>query len=135
MSGIEDRLDELERRVAKLEANLQVSSAPSSLPLQSKRQSIKEFLMTKSATTANDRALVMGYFLERNTENEDFTADEIKECFRQAKIPAPKNVNDVVNKNIAKGFMMESGDRRSNAKGWVLTMSGEQYVEGKLSEA
>lgn len=134
MSGTEDRLGELESRVAKLEAALQNTVSSSSLPRQGKSQSIKEFLMTKSASTANDRALVMGYFLENSIDREDFTADEIKECFRRAKIPAPKNVNDVVNKNIAKGFMMESGSQRPGVKSWVLTMSGEQHVEGKLSE-
>ena len=118
---IEDRLRVLEQR-----AEPAVTSTP---PVATKPLSIREFLNTKLPKTANDKTITVGYYLEHILGYEYFGADDIKDAFRSAKLPAPKNVNDVVNKNITKGLIMDSGSKKDNKKTWVLTATGEAAVE------
>jgi hypothetical protein len=117
LTRIEERLDQLEAATSGNGTSVQASQ-------KTKPVSIKEYLIDKNPQTANDRALTMGYFLESVSGQEQFNVEDIKACFRMAKIPAPKNVNDIINKNIAKGFMMESG-KSGGVKSWVLTATGE----------
>lgn len=121
------RLARIEERLDRLEAVAGSSDASVELSHNTKPVSIKEYLIDKNPQTANDRALTMGYFLENISGQEQFNVEDIKGCFRMAKIPAPKNVNDIINKNIAKGFMMESG-KSGGVKSWVLTATGEAVV-------
>jgi hypothetical protein len=123
-SNVDARLARIEERLDRLEAVAVSDDAIVQASQETKPVSIKEYLIDKNPQTANDRTLTMGYFLESISGQEQFTAEDIKGCFRMAKIPAPTNVNDIINKNIAKGFMMESG-KSGGVKSWVLTATGE----------
>lgn len=125
--SVESRLARIEERLDKLEAVASGDDVGIQTSQKTKPVSIKEYLIGKNPQTANDRALTMGYFLENISGQDQFNVEDIKGCFRMAKIPAPKNVNDIINKNIAKGFMMESGKSRGT-KSWVLTATGEAVV-------
>lgn len=125
---IESRLASIEERLERLEKGGNSTGTDSAASPKMKPVSIKEYLISKNPQTANDRALTMGYFLETVNGYEQFNVEDIKGCFRTAKIPAPKNVNDIINKNIAKGFMMESGKSGGGVKSWVLTATGEAIV-------
>jgi hypothetical protein len=59
-----------------------------------------------------------------------FNIKDLAECFRSAKEPAPANINDKVNSNIQKGYMMEEKEKKDKLTAWVLTNSGEKFVEG-----
>lgn len=125
--SIETWLPRIEERLDRLEALAGSGDVSVQAPQNTKPVSIKEYLIEKNPQTANDRALTMGYFLENISGQEQFNVEDIKGCFRSAKIPAPKNVNDIINKNISKGFMMESG-KSGGVKSWVLTATGESVV-------
>ena len=43
-------------------------------------------------------------------------------------------LTDTVNKNIAKGYIMEAADKKDTKKAWTLTASGETFVESELSK-
>lgn len=127
--------EELEQRLRLIESRLTALEAPTASPdqpdatKQAKPMSIKEFLLEKKPESANNRVAAIAYYLEVIKGQEFFSAEDIRVNFRAAKVPAPKNVNDAINQNIAKGLVMESGDQTTSVKTWVLTTSGEKYVE------
>ncbi len=129
---MEQRLSELEARIAKLEAG----SSPSrgrSMTAQ-KKMSAKEFLMTKEFKTETQKTLVLGYYLEHVERIQSFNIDDLVSAFQAAKERRPKNMNDAVNKNIIRGFLMEAAEKKDSKKAWVLTSTGEKYVEGELKK-
>lgn len=128
------RIESLEMRVAQLESRLGNSNISVDTEEKSfKTQSAREFLLTKNPSTANDYTLVLGYYIEQVSGQGYFSADDVRAAYRSAKLPGPKNVNDTINKNIVKGFMMESGLAELPVKTWVLTASGEEYVGKELN--
>lgn len=129
-----ERIAKLEKRVVVLESRLSDEKEQTGVDAkQSKTQSVREFLMTKKPTTANDHTLVLGHYIEQVSGQGYFSADDVRAAYRSAKLPGPKNVNDTINKNIVKGFMMESGLADLPVKTWVLTASGEEYVGKELN--
>lgn len=126
---IEKRIQDHEKRISELEKLLQ--GKPDSV---TKKISIKEFVLTKNATDDQRRTLTIGYFLEKYGGNTSFNITDINKGFRDAKIKPPQNINDKVNKNIAKGYMMEAVEEKDNKKAWVLTSTGEKIIESNFSE-
>lgn len=81
-----------------------------------------------------DRVLAAGFYLEKHSRQENFTANEIAILLRNAKRPPPKNPNDAVNQNIRKGLMMPAGDREG-IMAFVLTSDGETEINERLTAA
>ncbi len=122
-------LDDHEKRIQKLEKLLE------SKPVQTKKQiSIKEFILTKKPKNDVEKTLVIGYYLENFRGMSSFNAKDLEDGFREAKEKPPKNINDMVNKNIKKGFMMETKERKDKLKAWTLTSTGERFVENGLKK-
>ncbi len=124
LEAIKKQLQDHEKRICLLEAqpqNKEVSTG--------KKLSVKEFLITKKPKTAVDKTLVIGYYLEKNDGCSPFNAKDMENGFRNAKETVPKNINDAINKNIRKGFMMEGAEKKDSTKAWELTNLGEQCVE------
>lgn len=65
---------------------------------------------------------------------EAFNVNDLREAFRSARVPIPKNLNDKVNKNIGKGYLMDVESDKSGKKTWVLTATGESYVETSTND-
>jgi len=129
IAEIEKRIQDHEKRISELEKLLQAK--PNSI---NKKMSIKEFVLTKNATDDQRRTLTIGYFLEKYGGNTSFNTSDINKGFRDAKIKPPRNINDKVNKNIAKGYIMEAAEEKDNKKTWVLTSTGEKIIESNFSE-
>lgn len=125
---IQTKLAELERRVQALETGQDMLGSAATAA-NNKRLSLREFLNQKMPTTANDRGLAIAYYNETIKGYGCFNAEDIKVGFRDARIPAPKNPNDVINKNIAKGYMMDAEQSKAGKKAWVLTGTGLEAVE------
>jgi len=121
-----NRISTLERRVEVLEAQL-AQDIPSSVA-KTKQKSLREFLNELSATSATEIGLCIAYFLENNKGFASFNSEDIKSGFREARIPVPKNPNDLINKNIAKGYIMDAEDQKDGKKAWVLTATGLETV-------
>ena len=87
----------------------------------------------KKVKPSNDlvRTLTAGYYLEVFTGVESFTASEIRDLIREAKIPPPKNPNDAINKNIMKGKIMAAGDKEGK-RAFVLTSDGEEEIKALI---
>lgn len=128
--------EELELKVAELTARIdRLESADSDIHAAStdgrkaKDVSLREFINTKQPKTANDHGLVIAYFTEIVKQQGWFNVDDLKSGFREAKIPAPKNLSDVIGKNAKKGYVMLEAGRTGLKQTWVLTSSGEKIVE------
>ena len=95
----------------------------------SKPQSVAELFSQKQPRTDLERTLVAGYFLETEEGVESFNADDLSQCFIRAKERLPANINDAVNKNISKGLIMDSPEKKGGKKAWMLTRTGEGFVQ------
>ena len=125
--GTISRLNKLEERVEKLEKYF-VNTDTSAIA-RTRKQSAKEFLLTKSPKSEVQKVLALGYFLEHQEGVEFFNVSDLEATFRSAKEKLPKNLNDAVNKNIARGFMMEAKEKKDSKKAWHLTSTGERFIE------
>ena len=119
------QLDNHEKRLTALEG------APLS-QVGSKKLSIKEFLLDKKPNDDVQRTLAIGYYLEHNESMDSFNARDLADGFRAAKEPPPTNINDKVNMNIHNGHMMEAKEQKDKLKAWVLTATGEKFIEEGL---
>ncbi len=94
-----------------------------------KRQSVREFLNQKAPKTAADKAIVIAYYLEKFEINTSFTTDELMAAFLQAKEAPPGNPSDLLYQNAKRGLVMEASQKKGRQKAYVLTNSGEKFVE------
>lgn len=131
MNTLEQKVLKLEDRVKALEEKLNASSEV--VTKSNKQLSPKEFLLGKKITTETQKALALVYYLERYQSMESFNVSDLVDIFSLAKEKPPKNPNDVVNKNIAQGFIFEVKEKKDNKKAWTLTATGEKFVENELS--
>jgi hypothetical protein len=131
---IEKRITSLEDRVNKLEEKISSGSPESVISDSKKKVSIKEFLMGKKVDDDVKRTLAIAYFLEHIEKYESVNTDDLKKSFSLAKSPLPSNINDKVNMNIKNAHMMEANEKKDNKKAWVLTATGEQFVENELNK-
>jgi len=129
IKDIMTKLEEHENRISALEG------APAKkTQVEGKKLSVKEFLLTKKPTDDVQRTLVIGYYLEHFESMESYNVRDLANGFRSAKEPPPLNINDKVNMNIRKGHMMEAKEKKDKSKAWVLTNTGEKFVEEGLPE-
>jgi len=127
--GIADiikKLDDHERRISALEG------MPQKTISEGKKLSVKEFILEKKPSDDVRRTLVIGYYLEHFEGMDKFNVKDLTEGFRLAKELLPANINDKVNLNIAKGYLMAAKEKKDKLKAWVLTNTGEKFVENGL---
>lgn len=124
LDAMKKRLEDHEKRISELETPLQ--TRPERVQ---KKESIKEFLLTKKPNGYAKKVLAVGYYLENYEGYTCFNIKDLESWFRSAKEPLPKNMNDTVNGNISQGYIMEAGSEKDSITAWVLTKTGEEYVE------
>jgi len=118
-------LENHEKRIKELEKNLVRDEKQTT----KKHISIKEFILTKKPGSVVQKTLLIGYYIEKYENFDSFNVKDLEDCFRRSKEPVPKNINDMINKNIKNGHMMEAKEKKDMKKAWVLTASGERFVE------
>lgn len=126
------RIEQLEGRVTLLERGVPaITTAPNAM---TKKLAAKEFLMGKHVSSELQRVVALGFYLERYQGLTSFNVSDLVDVFRLARETIPKNMNDAVNKNIARGFLMEAAEKKDSKKAWQLTATGERYVESELNK-
>ena len=123
------RIDELERRVTALENRPVKAKSASPGP---KATSLREFIISKSPEMATDKALLIGYYLEKEQGITPFNNDDLVKGFNQAREPLPGNLSETLSKVARRGFITESQQKKDGTRGWLVTNSGERYVENGL---
>ena len=120
-----------EERISALEKLLK-GMEPGAPSVVQKKQSAKEFLMGKSVSADTQKVLVLAYYLERSEGLAFFNVPDLEAVFRSAREKLPKNMNDAVNKNVARVFIMEAAEKKDSKKAWNLTSTGERFVEQEM---
>lgn len=123
------KLDDHENRISALEG-----MPAKRTQVEGKKLSVKEFLLTKKPNDDVQRTIVIGYYLEHFESMESYNVRDLADGFRSAKEPLPSNINDKVNSNIDKEYMMKAKEKKDKLKAWFLTNSGEKFVEEGLPE-
>jgi hypothetical protein len=131
--SIEEKIIEIHERLSQLE-KLFLSPENKSATVGRKKISTKEFLMTKNLKSELQKTLVLGYYLEHIEGFSSFNIDDLVIAFQYAKEKKPVNINDVAGKNVARGFFMEAPEKKDSKKAWVLTSTGEKYVEDTINK-
>lgn len=131
LDEIKSIVQEHERRISELE-KLWRSKQKTVGAKQRKGLSIKEFILEKQPKGDVQKTLVIAYYLEKDRNLSPFNARDLEDGFREAKDTIPKNINQDVNENIKKGYMMEAKEKKDNKKAWTLTNTGEGVVENGL---
>ena len=126
IADIIKKLEEHERRISALEG------MPQKAIIESKKLSVKEFILGKKPSNDVQKTLVIGYYLEHFEGMDKFNVKDLTEGFRLARESLPSNINDKVNINIAKGHLMAAKEKKDNFKAWCLTNTGEKFVENGL---
>lgn len=75
-----------------------------------------------------DRVGGVAYFLAIIKKIEPFTIDNIKEELKNARIPSPKNISDVIAKLLAKPFILEDKDE-SGKRVFRLSQNGLEHFQ------
>lgn len=131
ISELKKTLLDHEERIKTLEKRSSSESASSG----QKELSIKEFINQIKPKDAVQTTLCICYFIEHHQETALFNIKDIEAGFRAAKIPPPTNINDKVNMNIKKGHIMLAKEKKDNRTAWVLTATGEKFINNGFSES
>jgi hypothetical protein len=130
---LEKRIIDLEQRVQSLE-NFSMEKLDSSQNVVSvaatKIFSAKEFLIQKNPKDDVQRTFYLGGYIEEFKGENSFSIEDLRNAFRSARVPVPDNLNDKVNKNIAKGLFMDA-ELKEGKKAWILTVTGEDFIKNK----
>lgn len=130
LTQLSEKMEKLEQRVSTLERILSDKMRKGEPMISTEKpQSVREFLLTKNAGSDVQKTLIMGYYLEHVMHQESFNVSNLERMFRAAKESVPKNLNDMINKNIGKGYLMEAKEKRDGKKAWVLTATGENFIQ------
>jgi len=124
------KIEELEARVKKLEsASITQTGAVAPTSSRKDRVSVVEFMRSKNPTTAMDKTLVFAVFSEMESGKDTFNTEDILSIWRQAKETPPSNINDLINKNLKKGYVAEEKTEKGQKKSWYITRTGSEMVE------
>ena len=93
--------------------------------------SINEFLNQKGFSSQIDTAIGLVYYNETFCGCIDFSSEELKRYFKDAKIKTPGNPSDVIAKLIGKSYIM-AADEKGRYK---LTRTGISFVESYVKKA
>jgi hypothetical protein len=135
MEEILNSVKSLEARMDRLEVGgVQITTTSAHSVPAERRQSIKEFLIECAPSGGVQTNLAIAYYLEIVQGVIPFNKDDLENGYRAAKETVPENINDKVNMSIANGHLMEAEAKKDSKKAWVVTRSGEQYVQGKFKK-
>lgn len=126
--NVEEEIIRIKERVALLESILKSSKSIPSTKATGKKQSIKEFLLSKKPKDDTQKTLLVGYYFENHGGLDSFHSKDIEKGFQDAKEKAPGNINDRVNSLIRQGLMMKAKEKKDKKIAWTLTNSGEGVV-------
>jgi hypothetical protein len=104
--------------------------APAASP-PSLEMDLTEFLAAKKATTHPDRVVAIAYYVYRTQNGAGVTTQDLTDAYSRARVKKPQNFPDVIAACVRRGRLVE-GERKDGMKSWVITRTGEAYVEQNL---
>jgi hypothetical protein len=103
--------------------------------ISDKATSVREFILQLESRKHTDLALAFGYYLEKYSSQPAFAPADINNLYYEAKLDT-SNTSQMIIQNIKRGYMMEAKKPDNGGKKqYVLTNSGEKYIEDLLATA
>lgn len=127
LGELADRIRRLEERVTRLAGGQRPISAGSGG--RHKAPAIGEFVRAKAPKGAPETALVIGAFLERVERLPSFNRADLEDGFRRSKLAVPVNLRETINKVVAKGHMTQAMEKKDKLDAFIVTQSGDDYVD------
>ena len=93
------------------------------------QKNINEFLREKNFSKDVDLVLGVAYYLNQYDGKEEFTTRDIKELLKKAKYSSDKNITALINNNIQKGHIEETGNKTDGFKNMIVIDAGIRYIE------
>ena len=95
--------------------------------------SVREFILQLESRKHTDLVLAFGYYLEKHSGQHAFAPADLNNLYYEAKLDT-SNTSHMIIQNIKRGYMMDAkkGDE-GGKKQYVLTNSGEKYIEELLA--
>jgi len=93
-------------------------------------ETLGEFLDQKGNPSKHtDSIAVFAYWLFKVEKMESFNVKDITVCYDRTRKPKPSNPNQIINQNVANHIFAEASEQKDGLKAWVITRTGEEYVE------
>lgn len=107
--------------------------APPLVKSSDKAMSVREFILQLESRKHTDLVLAFGYYLEKHSGQSAFAPADLNNLYYESKLDT-SNTSQMIIQNIKRGYMMEAKKPESGGKKlYVLTNSGEKYIEGLLT--
>lgn len=132
LGQILEAVKSLDKRVAQLEGGGVTASVAQNSVAPEKKLSIKEFIIDRAPSNGVQMTLTIAYYLETYEKISPVNAADLEKGFREAREAVPKNINDKMNMCVSNGHLMEEKEKKNSMKAWVVTRSGEEYVQTGL---
>jgi hypothetical protein len=105
-------------------------SAQKEVTIKSIPGTLGEFLDQKGNPSKHtDSVAVFAYWLFKVEKMTTFNVQDILDCYDKTRKTKPSNVNQIVNQNVASHIFAEASEKKDGLKAWVITRTGEEYVE------
>lgn|SRR5262249_30928512 len=130
LDAILEAIKSLDARITKIEAGTTDAGRGKAVARASaKKLSIREFLLKHPPTTDVQRTLAVGHYLEIHEGMGSFTKADLEKGYRDAKHSLPSNMSMNIKQCIKAGNMMETKVKKDNKPAYIVTSTGEQFVE------
>jgi hypothetical protein len=94
-----------------------------------------EFFARLRPRRGTDQVLGAAYFLETWRDASSFSATDLRRCLLEGRLKPPSNVSLAILRNAKKGLMAQVKDKSGRQKSWMVTQTGVQTVEEKLTDS
>lgn len=91
-----------------------------------------EFMARVNAKSYPDRISAIAYYHVHSEGEGGVTRQEFFDGLSRSRIAKPKNLSDVIAQCVRKGHLMDA-EPKDGQKAWTVTMTGDRYIEGRLS--
>jgi len=98
--------------------------------ISANRGALKEIFDKLDPRTHHEKMLVFAYFLHNRNDYENFTANNVKECYDAVETDPAGNISQVLNHASRTGFLSKS--QRGRQVRFSLTSKGKHFVERGL---
>lgn len=76
-----------------------------------------------------DVVAIFAYWNFKKEGLEAFNVKDIINAYDKTRRPKPSNPNQIINQNVSTHIFAEAKEKKDNLKAWVITRTGENYVE------
>jgi len=96
---------------------------------------LNEFLPRVDPRSHPQRVVAIAYHALHTGNENGLTTAEFIDAYKRARETRPKNMSDVIATCFRRGFLIDASQRKEGAKSWVITKTGEAYLEAGFQES